>query len=173
MRRQRQQFRRFPLDFGQQRGQCRADVGDDERTDAAHPTHRAHARQSGQRFLSNFTAGAKFDDLFRTERSDECGRCIERDDASLIHDGDAVAQTRRLFHVMRGQNNCSAARAKLLDDVPEFEPRLRVEPRRRLVEKKNVWIARQRARQREPLLLPSRQLSDACAALLPQFHHAD
>jgi hypothetical protein len=32
MRRQRQQFRRLPFDFGQQRGQRRADVGDDERT---------------------------------------------------------------------------------------------------------------------------------------------
>jgi hypothetical protein len=50
---------------------------------------------------------------------------------------------------------------------------LRIETRRRLVEKEQLGIADERAGEREPLLLASAQLAHACAALLVELDHAD
>ena len=76
----------------------------------------------------------------------------------VVHDADAIAQRVRLVHVMRGDQDRAAALAKPLEHVPQLAARLRIEAGRRLVEKQQLGLARQRARHRQPLLLPARQL---------------
>src|SRR5207253_1671458 len=51
--------------------------------------------------------------------------------------------------------------------------RLRVESRRGLVEKEQVGIAHDRAREREALLLSAREFADAGVALLLELHAGD
>src|ERR1044072_9540578 len=83
----------------------------------------------------------ELDDLIGAERFDQLGRRAECDHFSVVHDRDAIAETRRLFHVVRRQENRVAARAKSLDDVPERQARLRIEPGSWFIEKQQIMIA--------------------------------
>ena len=56
-----------------------------------------------------------------------------------------------------------------LDQLPELPARLRVEPGRRLVEEEQLGVADQRAGEREPLLLPARELADPRPRLLVEL----
>src|SRR5688572_10908314 len=66
---------------------------------------------------------------------------------------------------MRRQQHGAAAGLELLENAPQLPPRLRIEPGGRLVEKQQVRIAGQRAGDRQPLLLPARQLAHPARAL--------
>ena len=83
----------------------------------------------------------------------------------LIHDADAVAQRVRLVHVMRRDQDRAAVGAEALEHVPQLAARLRIEAGGRLVEKQQLGLAGQRARHRQPLLLPAGQLPDPRVAL--------
>src|SRR6266542_588338 len=91
----------------------------------------------------------------------------------MVNDGDPVAQSLGLFHVVGRDDYRAAGRHELSDQVPELTSGLRVEPGRRLIQKKDLRIADQRAGDREALLLSSGKIPDACIALLPQLDEAD
>ena len=55
---------------------------------------------------------------------------------------------------------------KRIEHVPELAARLRIEARRRLVEKQQIRIADERAGHREALLLAARELADPAASRL-------
>ena len=92
-------------------------------------------------------------------------RLVERDDAAVIDNRDAVAQVFRLFHVMGGHQNRAAARPERFQQRPELPPRLRVKSGRGFIQEQQVRIAGQRTGERQALFLSARQLADAAAAL--------
>ena len=57
------------------------------------------------------------------------------DDLARVHDRNVVAEHLRLIHVMGGQDDRRAPRLDTLHERPEISPRLRIEARRRLVQK--------------------------------------
>ncbi len=71
----------------------------------------------------------------------------------VIHDRDAVAEPLCFIHVMRRQDDGAPRLLELVHQVPQVAARLRIEPRRRLVEKQQLGIADQRAGHGKPLLL--------------------
>src|SRR5687768_14956046 len=95
------------------------------------------------------------------ERLHQHARRAEGDGAAMIDDGDAIAQTLGLLHVMSRENDGASAGAKDADELPELSARLRIEARRRLVEKQKLRIADERAGERETLLLSAGQRADA------------
>ena len=76
-------------------------------------------------------------------------------------------------HVVGGQENRPAVLLEVLDQIPELPSCLRIEAGRRLVEKQQLRIADERARERQPLLLSARQRSDASRPLLLELHERD
>ena len=66
---------------------------------------------------------------------------------------------------MRREHDRAAVGAEPLEHAPQLAPRLRIESRRRLVEKQQIRRAGERAGQRQPLLLPARQLAHPAVAL--------
>ena len=93
------------------------------------------------------------------------GRAL-RDDLAVVDDGHAVAEALGLLHVVRRQQDRAAGGLVGGDALPELEAALRVEPRRRLVEKEDLRVARERAGDGEPLALAAGELADARVALL-------
>src|ERR1043166_1103610 len=106
-----------------------------------------------QRIFCKLMRDTELDDLIGAKGFDQLGRRAERDHFSVVHDRDAVAETRRLFHVMCRQENRAAARAEFLDDVPEREARLRIESGGRFIEKQQLRIAYEGTCHCESLLL--------------------
>ena len=80
-----------------------------------------------------------------------------------------VAEPLGFFHVVRGQQDRPACLLEFPDEVPELPARLRIEARRRLVEKQQIRIADERAGERQPLLLPSGERADPGVALLVEL----
>jgi hypothetical protein len=72
-----------------------------------------------------------------------------------------VAQTLRFVHEVRGQEDGLALREQLPQTLPDEVPRLRVEAGRGLVEKDEIGIVDERARERQPPLHAARQRLDA------------
>ena len=93
--------------------------------------------------------------MFSANGGDQLLRSAQRDDAAVIHDGDAVAQALGLIHVVRGENDGAARLLELVDQVPQMAARLGIEAGGRLVEKQQLRIADQRAGHGQPLLLPA------------------
>ena len=92
---------------------------------------------------------------------------------TMIDNRDTVAQSLCFLHVVRGEDDCSAIRAKTRDEIPELSSRLRIETRRRLIEKEKLRISDQRARNGEALLLTARQSADAGIPLLTELYEID
>ena len=84
-------------------------------------------------------------------------RGIDVDDASVLDDGDAIAQPLRLLHQVRGQEHGLAARADAAHQLPDRAPRLRIEAGRQLVEKHHFGIVDERERDEQALLLAARR----------------
>ena len=106
----------------------------------------------------------ELDDFMCAERLDQFRRRAQCDDLAVIHDRDAIAESRGFFHVVRGHQHGASARAKLLDHFPEVESRLWIETGGRLIEEENVGIVDQRASDAESLLLTTRQAANAVVA---------
>src|SRR5438132_4691656 len=92
---------------------------------------------------------------------------------AVVHDRDPVAQPLRFFHVVRRQNYGTAAGAKLVDQIPELPSRLWIQSRRWLVQKKNLRVANESARDRETLLLSAGKFSDPGLAFLAKLNECD
>ena len=84
----------------------------------------------------------------------------------MVDDRHAVAEPLGLFHVVRREENRAAGGLVGGDPLPELEAALRIQARRRLVEKQDLGVAGQRAGDGEPLPLAARELADARVALL-------
>jgi hypothetical protein len=68
-----------------------------------------------------------------------------------------VGQRLGLLHEVRGEQHGDAVATQRVDQLPHQPAALRVQARGGLVEEHQLRPADQRARQREPLLLPTRQ----------------
>ena len=97
-------------------------------------------------------------------------RRSKRDDVAVIYDRDAIAKLFRFVHVMRGEDDRSSCRAKLLDQGPQLPSRLWIESRCRLVEKKKLRISDECAGDRETLLLSAGKTSHARIAFFIELH---
>ena len=68
-------------------------------------------------------AVTKLDDVLSTNLSDQFARRALCDDVALIDDGDAIAQTLGLIHVMRRQHDGAVSGAESVDNIPELPAR--------------------------------------------------
>jgi len=84
--------------------------------------HFFDARQSGKDRLidGSFRPDRELDDVFGAERGDQLARRPERDDLAVIDHGHAIAQARRLFHVMGREQHGPAPGLEALDDLPRL-----------------------------------------------------
>ncbi len=63
------------------------------------------------------------------DRALQPGRRVERDDPTLVDDGDPVAELVGLLHVVRGQQDRLPVDVELAEDLPQRDAALRVEAR--------------------------------------------
>src|SRR5581483_2595172 len=89
--------------------------------------------------------------------ADERAWGSDANDAPAVHDRDPIAELLRLVHVVRRQHDRGPLVPNLANEVPEVQASLRVEPGGGLVEKDDRGSVEERGRQREALLLPTRQ----------------
>src|ERR1035438_3574465 len=82
-----------------------------------------------------------------------------RDNLAMIYDGEAIAETLRLVHVMGGEQYGAATLLKLSNNVPELAATLRIETGCGFVEKKNFRIAHQSGRHCQTLSLAPRKFA--------------
>ena len=101
---------------------------------------------------------AEFDHMLAAKLGDQFPRRAESNDLPLIDDGDAIAQSFRFIHVVRGDDDGAALVLEAADYVPKLPSRLRVEAGGRFVEEQQVGIADECRGDGEPLLLPAGEL---------------
>src|SRR5258708_2397953 len=139
--------------------------------EGANVAHAAERSQHVDRQRAGLTVTeAELHDVLRAERLDQLPRTAQRDDLAVIDDRDAIAKNLRFVHVVRRQDGGLSRRLELFDEIPELSPRLRVESRRRLVEKQPLRVNDDRPGEREPLLLSARELSHARVPLILALH---
>ena len=104
-------------------------------------------RSRGER-VDRVTIDSDLDDL-AAEAGQQRGGRVERDDPTLGHDRDAVAQLLGLVEVVRGQQDRHLPSAETGDVVQELEADARVQADRRLVEEQDLRVRQQRTRDLE------------------------
>ena len=87
-------------------------------------------------------------------------------DLRLVHDDQAVAKLRRLFHVVGREQDRHAAALELADFLPEDVARLRVEAGGRLVEDEHPGFVEKSSREHESALHAARKRHDGRVPLL-------
>src|ERR1044071_762626 len=107
--------------------------------------------------------------MLGAETRDELLRGAEGDDLAVVHDRHAIAELFGFLHVVRGDDDGAACAFDSFDEIPELPPRLGIEAGGGLVEKEELGIGDEGARERQPLLLTTRQLPHATVALLPEL----
>src|SRR5580658_3222666 len=106
------------------------------------------------------------DGAFRAVACDEPFRRIDVDDATVLHDGYAVAEALGLFHQMSGQEDRFSALADAAHEIPNRPPRLWVKPGGQLVEKHQLRIVDQREGNKQALFLASGKIHEPGVALI-------
>ena len=87
------------------------------------------------------------------------------DDHALVHEHVEVADLAREVELVRDDDHRHPRLGELAHDAEHLADELRVERRGRLVEEHHLGVEAERARDRDPLLLPARELRrDSCAA---------
>jgi hypothetical protein len=97
---------------------------------------------------------------------DELAGGALHEDPALVHDHEPVAELRRLFHVVRRDQQRNAVPLEGTQLLPHEVARLRVEPRRRLVEDQDLRLVDERARDQQAAFHAARQLRDRPVALV-------
>ena len=92
------------------------------------------------------------------QTSAKCGRRVERDQACAQH-RDARGDPLDFVEVVRREHDGRRSPRAAQNELAHFAGALGIESRRRLVEQDDVGLVQQRARQRDALLQPFRQLS--------------
>ena len=82
----------------------------------------------------------------------------------------AIAQPLRLFHVMRRVDHRAPVVLQTLDHLIQAVPRLRIHPRRGLIQQQRLRIVQHRARQIQPTLHPARVRPRPIARPIRQRH---
>src|SRR5512134_2649230 len=113
------------------------------------------------------------DDEVAAKRRDQLGRRSQRDPLSVVDDGHPVAEPVRFFHVVGRQKNRTPQRTVAEDRIPDVKPRLRVEPRRRLVEDQELRVPHEGACQGQPLPLAPGELARPCPGFFLEPHFRD
>ena len=72
-----------------------------------------------------------------------------------------MAQPLGFFHEMRGEQQCFAAQGELPQTLPNDMARLWVKPGSGLIQKQQIWVVNQRARQCQPPLHAAGKCADA------------
>ena len=93
--------------------------------------------------------------------------------AAAVDDGDPIGEALGLLHEVRDQQDGHAPVADRLDQLPRLAAGLRVEAGRQLVEDRDLGIADQGQRDREPLLLPAGQVLVGGVALVGRAEFVD
>src|SRR2546425_6474465 len=88
---------------------------------------------------------------------DQLSRRVERDDAALVDDRDAVAEDLGLVEVMGGEDDGRAAFLDAANQLPEVSASLRIESGRRLVEEENLGSVDEGGRDGKTLSLTPRE----------------
>ncbi len=122
--------------------------------------------QVGEDRRRDLAVGLELDDVLGAERGDERRRGAQGEDPAAVDDRDPVAEPRRLFHVVGGEQDRPPALLEPLDDLPDLAARGRVEPGGRLVEEQHLGVADQRAGERQALLLAAGELAHERPPLL-------
>src|SRR2546421_7618346 len=91
---------------------------------------------------------------------DQRVRWLHRQDLSVIHDRDPIAERFGLVHVMRGQHDGPSFGPNRFRQLPQVASSLRIEAGRGFVEKEDLWLVDERRRNAEALLLPAGELVD-------------
>jgi len=82
-------------------------------------------------------------DLGRREQLPQLGEGAVGDDPALVEDRDPVRELLGLVEVLRGEQHRGAVAGEFLDGLPDLDPRLWIESRRRLVEEEHGRVADQ------------------------------
>src|SRR6516225_3338935 len=85
------------------------------------------SRPDFERGCGGIAAHVEFDHVRSTEPLDQLHRRAFGDDLTVIDDGETIAETLGLVHVVRGQENCAAIVLKVAHNVPELAAALRIE----------------------------------------------
>ena len=97
-------------------------------------------------------------DSLRAHRTLQRCRRVLHQNLSVVDDRDAVAKLVGLLHVVRGQHDGNALLAQASHRLPHRDAALRIEPRARLVEKENLRVMRNGARDLNALRQTARKL---------------
>src|SRR5258706_3242347 len=111
--------------------------------------------------------------IFAADQLLQVFRRVERDDRSVVDDGDAIAVLGLLHIVRRHEHRDAFLEAELHEVLPDVAARLRIETDRRFVEKKNLGMVKQAARDLETPLHAARIGSNLLARLVGQVHHRE
>ena len=87
------------------------------------------------------------------QRALERRRRVERQDAAVVDDRQALAEPVRLLHVVRREDEGDAALVQAAQRLPQQAPRLGIEAGGGLVEQHHLRVVHQRARDQHALLL--------------------
>lgn len=104
---------------------------------------------------------------------DQRFRCAGGHDGPSIEDGDAIAQSVYLVHVMADQQDGDTVCAEVLDQSPHGASSIRIESGGELVEQDDPRGTDQGEDHRQPLLLATGQPLVAHPAVLVQAHRTD
>src|SRR5215469_15223545 len=88
-----------------------------------------HAGQASPDFVAYPVLVAldrEFHDVVPAKAGDQLGWGSLGDDLAIVDDGNSIAQTLGLVHVMRGQEHGAAATLKLAHNVPQLAAALRI-----------------------------------------------
>jgi hypothetical protein len=157
----------FQEGIGAGTGQSRSELGGHRRA-----AHRGLAIELGQRvarldaLLSRL--GAQDQHRRTAMRRGEAVHGVEPEQPAAIDDGDAIAQPRRFFHVVRRVDDGLARRLQLQQAVEDGVARLGIDADRRFVEQHEVGIVEDRCRQVQPPLHAARIGVDQVAAALAE-----
>jgi hypothetical protein len=102
----------------------------------------------------------EFDDFRAFGMRQQFIQGTHRDHLSLVHDAQAIAQTLRFLHVVRGVQDGGSGRAQTPNQLQNVRARLRVDARGRFVKQDQFGFMHQRRREIQPPLHPARERSD-------------
>src|SRR5215213_5667416 len=87
----------------------------------------------------------------------------------MIDDGESLAQSVSLFHVVCSQQDCLTTLVVFTNDFPEQQTRLRIEAGARLIEEERLRIVHHRARDRESLHHAARKSAHHLVRAIAEF----
>ncbi len=136
--------------------------------DILHARDRAKAIDDVLAVVIGVRFGGQHHGALRAVTLYEILRRVDVDDASMLEDGDTIAQAFGFFHQVRGQENRFAALADPAHQIPDRAARLRVEAGGQFVEEDYLGIVNQRQRNEESLLLAAREIHEPGIPLVDQ-----